>query len=256
MSPLPDKHGRLRVATLNLWGRFAEWPRRRALLEEQLPPLEVDVYFLQEVVCGGGGGDQLAELADSLGYAWTVRVVAENRPHETEDEGVAILSSLPLHTTAVWPLPPSHPPRHRLETSVDRQQQSLRLMTLHAAVSNDDGRDAQIAALADLGAAPLVLGADLNAPPWVVRPRLEGALVDTLDWDEQPTWPVNAEEWAQAWKQKLGERPSRDAEPRRLDYLLCRGVGVAASGTVTLGDATRSASDHRLVWADIDVAGS
>lgn len=122
MPPLPDKRGCLRIATLNLWGRFADWPRRRALLEKQLPALEIDVYLLQEVVCGGGGGgggDQLAELADSLGYGWTARVIAENRPHETEDEGVAVLSRLPLHSTAIWPLPPSHPPRHRLETSLD-----------------------------------------------------------------------------------------------------------------------------------------
>lgn len=251
MSPLPDKRDRLRVATLNLWGRFADWPRRRALLAQQLPALEVDVYLLQEVVSGGGGGDQLAELADMLGYDWTVRVIAESRPHETEDEGVAILSLLPLHTTAVWPLPPSHPTRHRLETSVDWTRRSLRLMTLHAAVSNDAGRDAQIAALAELDAEPLVLGSDLNAPTWVVRPLLEHAFADTLDWGEQPTWPVNADEWARAWKQKIGERPIRDSEPRRLDYLLCRGVEIADSGTVTLGDPTRRASDHRLVWADI-----
>lgn len=248
---MPEKNGRLRVATLNLWGRFADWPQRRAVLAAQLPALEVDVYFLQEVVCGDGRGDQLAELAEILGYDWTVRVIAESRPHETEDEGVAIVSRLPLHSTAVWPLPPSHPPRHRLETSVAWNGRPLRLMTLHAAVSNQDGRDAQIAALAELKADPLLLGSDLNAPPWVVQPRVGGSLHDSLGWDEQPTWPVDADEWAEAWKRKLGEKPSRDAEPRRLDYLLYRGVEIAASGTVELADASRSASDHRLVWADV-----
>jgi len=29
----------LRIATLNIWGRFADWPRRRALLAELLPAL-------------------------------------------------------------------------------------------------------------------------------------------------------------------------------------------------------------------------
>lgn len=251
MPSLPEKNGRLRVATLNLWGRFADWPHRRALLEEQLPPLEVDIYLLQEVVCGNGQGDQLEEFAQLLGYEWTVRVIAETRPHEIEEEGVAIVSRHPLYSTAVWPLPPSHPPRHRLETTVDWDERPLRLMTLHAAVSNRDGRDAQIAALADLKADPLVLGADLNAPPWIVRPRLEGCLADALAWDEKPTWPVNPDEWAQAWKQKLGETPDRDSEPRRLDYLLYRGIEIAAADTVTLGDAARGASDHRLVWADV-----
>lgn len=251
MPPLPEKYDRLRIATLNLWGRFADWPSRRALLETQLPSLDVDIWCLQEVVCGDNRGDQLEEFAELLGYDWTVRVIAESRPHETEDEGVAIVSRLPLHTTAVWPLPPSHPPRHRLETTVDWNQQPVRLMTLHAAVSNRDGRDAQISALADLKADPLLLGADLNAPPWVVRPRLEDSLHDALAWDEQPTWPVDADEWAQAWKQKLGERPDRDSEARRLDYLLYRGLEIGAAGTVTVGDDVRSASDHRLVWADV-----
>ena len=188
------------------------------------------MYFLQEVVCGDGRGDQLAELASLLGYEWSARVVAESRPHEVEDEGVAILSRLPLSATAVWPLPPSHPPRHRLEASVDWNGRPLRVITLHAAVSNRDGRDAQVAALADLKAEPLILGADLNAPTWIVRPLVERALGDSLDWAEQPTWPVDPDEWARAWKRKLGEQPDRDPEPRRLDYLLHRGARSSTRG--------------------------
>lgn len=252
----PEKHEVLRVATLNIWGRFADWPRRRALLREQLPALEIDVYLLQEVVCGGGSGDQLRELAELLGYEWTARVVAENRPHETEDEGIAIVSRLPLQSTAVWPLPPSHPPRHRLEASVDWGGASVRLITLHAAVSARDGRDEQISAVADLTADPLVLGSDLNAPPSVVEPLLGATLADTLGWDESPTWPVDADEFVRAWEQKLGEKPKGDPEPRRLDYLLYRGLEISASGMLMLGDAARSASDHRLVWADVSEAAS
>jgi endonuclease/exonuclease/phosphatase family metal-dependent hydrolase len=248
---LPKKDGHLRIATFNIWGRFADWPSRREILEDQLPPLDVDVYLLQEVVCGDGQGDQLVELAGILEYEWTARVIAESRPHETEDEGVAVISRLPLHSTAVWPLPPSHPPRHRLEASLDWNGQSLRLITLHAAVSNREGRDAQIKALSELKSDRLLLGADLNAPPWVVRPRVGDTLNDALDWDERPTWPVNSTEWAEAWKQKLGEHPDHDAEPRRLDYLLSRGLSITAAGTLPLGDGERSASDHRLVWADV-----
>jgi hypothetical protein len=74
-----------------------------------------------------------------------------------------------------------------------------------------------------------------------VQPRLDGSLDDALSWDRQPTWPVNADEWAQAWKQKLGELPDRDSEPRRLDYLLYRGLEIAEAGMVTLSDDIRSA---------------
>jgi endonuclease/exonuclease/phosphatase family metal-dependent hydrolase len=252
MSPLPNKGGSLRIATLNLWGRFADWPRRRALLGRELPALDVDVYFLQEVVCGDGRGDQLDELSHLLGHAWTSRVIAENRPHETEDEGVAILSRLPLHACAVWPLPPSHPPRHRLEASIEWNDRPVRLMTLHAAMSAHEGRDEQIAALAGLTADPVVLGSDLNAPPAVVQPLLGGSFADTLDWDDRPTWPVDADEFVRAWEEKLGEKPTGEPDARRLDYLLYRGLEIAASGTVGIRDSDgRSASDHRLVWADV-----
>lgn len=209
------------------------------------------MFLLQEVVCGDGRGDMLQELAKLLSLPWSARVIAENRPHETEDEGVAILSRVPLHDTAAWPLPPSHPPRHRLEATVDCDGRPLRLMTLHASVSADEGRDDQIASLANLHADPLVLGSDLNAPPPIVRPLLRGTLGDTLEWDERPTWPVDEDEVVQAWHDKLGEEPARPLDARRLDYLLVRGVDVAASESVALGDAERSASDHHLVWADV-----
>jgi endonuclease/exonuclease/phosphatase family metal-dependent hydrolase len=250
---LPDKGDTLRVATLNLWGRFADWPRRRAILQRELPPLDVDIYLLQEVVCGDGRGDQLLEVSDLLGYGWTTRVIAENRPHEVEDEGVAIVSRVPLQSTAVWPLPPSHPPRHRLEASVEWSGAHVRLMTLHAAVSPDEGRDEQIACLAKLSDEPLLLGSDLNAPPSLVRPLIGDVFADTLDWDEEPTWPVDAEEFVRAWEEKLGEKPDGTVEPRRLDYLLTRGLEAERSGALALTDGGRSASDHCLVWADVRV---
>lgn len=248
---VPSKQaGSLRVATLNVWGRFADWPARRALLAEALPPLDVDVYFLQEVVCGDGRGDELRELAELLAFGWSARVIAESRPHEVEDEGVAILSRLPLRDVAVWPLPPSHPPRHRLEATVDVRDTPVRLMTLHAAVSPDDDRDLQIGGLAALTSTPLVVGSDLNAPPSVVRPLLGASFGDTLGWDVSPTWPVDEEEFVRAWREKLGKSPG-DVAPRRLDYLLVRGLTVVRSASLVLGGGRRHASDHRLVWADV-----
>jgi endonuclease/exonuclease/phosphatase family metal-dependent hydrolase len=245
------KAGTVRVATLNLWGRFADWPRRRELLRSELPRLEIDVYLLQEVVCGNGRGDQLREFVDMLGLDWTARVIAERRPHEAEEEGVAIASRLPLRDVAVWPLPPSHPPRHLLDATIDPNGEPVRLLTLHAAVSPTEERDRQIAELSRLRGDRILIGSDLNAPPDVVEAILGPRLRDTLDWDETPTWPVDEQEFVQAWKEKLGEEPGGDVEPRRLDYLLVRGLSVSGSAAVALADESGSASDHRLVWADV-----
>jgi endonuclease/exonuclease/phosphatase family metal-dependent hydrolase len=78
---------------------------------------------------------------------------------------------------------------------------------------------------------------------------------DTLGWDAAPTWPVDEAEFVHAWQEKVGEPPAGDVEPRRLDYLLVRGLRVMRSGTLALGGRERSGSDHKLVWADISPAG-
>ena len=90
-----------------------------------------------------------------------------------------------------------------------------------------------------------MIGADLNAPPAVVRRLLGDTFADTLDWDEERTWPVDEAAFARAWEAKLGEPPSGNLEPRRIDYVLARGLRVHDSGTAVV------ASDHKLVWADV-----
>jgi len=45
--------------------------------------------------------------------------------------------------------------------------------------------------------------------------------------------------------------PVGEPEPRRLEYLLVRGLRVKRSGRLSLGERGHSASDHQLVWADI-----
>jgi endonuclease/exonuclease/phosphatase family metal-dependent hydrolase len=123
--------------------------------------------------------------------------------------------------------------------------------TFHAAVSAEDGRDAQIASVDALTENALLLGADLNADPSQVRRLVKGDLVDTLDWDDSPTWPVDADAFIHGWEEKLGEKPRDKPQPRRLDYLLARGLEASASGIVTLARDGHGASDHRLVWADL-----
>ncbi|MGH2972022.1 MAG: endonuclease/exonuclease/phosphatase family protein [Gaiellaceae bacterium] len=85
---LPAKQGALRVATLNLWGWFADWPQRRRLLSEQLPSLEIDVYLLQEVVCGHERGDQLSARPRTrahLAHALRTRTRASaSNPHRLD----------------------------------------------------------------------------------------------------------------------------------------------------------------------------
>lgn len=60
-----------RVITYSVWRQQAEWPRRLAIIVEEMRRLEPDLVCLQEVLQYGDGGGQAEVIADSLGYeAW------------------------------------------------------------------------------------------------------------------------------------------------------------------------------------------
>ena len=96
----------------------------------------------------------------------------------------------------------------------------MRIATLHAAVAPPLERDAQIAALADIETEPLLVSADLSAPPATVRPL-------------------------------LGTAPAGVIEARHLDYLLVRGLRVRRSARIALGTSSAGVSDHFIVWPEL-----
>jgi hypothetical protein len=58
------------VVTLNLWHDRSDWPRRQALIVDELRRLQPDVILLQEVLQDEGLPNQAGTLAERLGYAW------------------------------------------------------------------------------------------------------------------------------------------------------------------------------------------
>ena len=111
----------LTVGTLNLWGRWADWPGRLAALEAAWPEPGPDVLLLQEVRCDGLG-DQADEVADALGYPERVSVEG----HRTDDgrEGIAIVSRVPLLDAHDELLPTSEPARRILARAASRSTAS------------------------------------------------------------------------------------------------------------------------------------
>ena len=55
--------GRLRVATLNIWGRHGDWARRRDVLRSGFQALQPDLVALQETVVA----DDYDQVVDLLG---------------------------------------------------------------------------------------------------------------------------------------------------------------------------------------------
>jgi endonuclease/exonuclease/phosphatase family metal-dependent hydrolase len=127
------------------------------------------------------------------------------------------------------------------------------LVAAHTSVEPPEALDAQLRALCRLDGQRLVLAGDLNAEPDVVRPLYEAqGFDDALGFADVPTWPVDVQAFREAWTAAVGREPYFPVRPRRLDYVLTRGLKVASAGVSVCGDAAHGyASDHAVVWADL-----
>ena len=242
------------MATLNLWGRFGSWPRRLAALEASWPRVDPDVLLVQEAWVTPRV-DQVRQAAERLGYPFEARGLATPDSRGGPDvETVAILSRLPLHDATVTVLPASDPPRSRVAATLVHPLGQLTVACGHTVFTPPELCHDQIRALCDVAATPLVLGGDLNARPDVaLSVAAAHGLADTLDGATTPTWPVDAEAFRRGWRAQVGADPTFSLAPRRLDYVLTRGLTAVAAGVDPLFDPRSGvpASDHALVWADV-----
>ncbi|MCA9677625.1 MAG: endonuclease/exonuclease/phosphatase family protein [Myxococcales bacterium] len=94
---------RLKLATLNTWGRTGPWPARRAAIRAELARLAPDVVGLQEVWDGDGGNLADELLADD--GTWHVQYARAYELSPGVFCGNAIASRHPIVDRAAWPLP-------------------------------------------------------------------------------------------------------------------------------------------------------
>jgi len=234
------------VGTLNIWGRWADWPRRLEVLRTTFPQPGPDVLMLQEVR-HDAIGDQAQEVADALGYPDCLTVEG----HRADDggEGLAILSRIALDGAHAEDLPVSDPRRRIIVTRAPTTGGDVTLICAHAVAVPEPERRAQVEALLARRDSPLVMGADLNDVPGAVADALaEAGLRDPLAGDPTPTWPTCEATFGAAWRSQLRRAPHFSLEPRRLDYLITRGVDVLHTEVDRLADGPDHASDHALVW--------
>jgi endonuclease/exonuclease/phosphatase family metal-dependent hydrolase len=96
---------RLRLLTLNTWGRTGPWDRRKALIADNIRELDPHVVGLQEI-WDDAAGNSAREIADAIGGEWHVHSSPafefEEGKHENRN---AVLSRFPLLDTDAWMLP-------------------------------------------------------------------------------------------------------------------------------------------------------
>jgi endonuclease/exonuclease/phosphatase family metal-dependent hydrolase len=263
----------LRCLTLNLWGAEPPLEQRMALIVEGLRGLAPDVVTLQEVrEVPGQLPNQAERLAKAVGFA---HVFAPATPFGGGQEGLAILSRLPIVEHEALELPHAEPRERRilLSARVQNGQGSVWVHTTHLNYRLTHGlqREDQVSAIeASLAgrtsSSPQILMGDFNARPESDEIRFLRGLV-TLGGRRtyfQDAWErMNPGDPGLTWA-RTNPYTAKLAflEPdRRLDYIFVTHMRGDGRGTVHScamvfdqpGAGSVYASDHFGLLAEIQV---
>lgn len=229
---------KLRVLTLNLWGRNGGWAQRRAVLLEGLRRLQPDLIAFQETITDGdydqvvdllGDGynvvhQQSGLLGDgnhgaSIASRWPVRIAREVDLHLTPRTNDYPCTALIAEVLAPPPFGPlllvDHGPSYSSDAEYERELQAVA-----AACAIEEvlaGRDMHV-----------IVGGDFNAVPdaasirfWTGRQSLDGTSVCYRD-----CWAAAAaghHGYTLSPRNPLRAEAGTPMEPgRRIDYLFVR----------------------------------
>ncbi|MGH8081226.1 MAG: endonuclease/exonuclease/phosphatase family protein [Lysobacter sp.] len=158
------------VLTLNLWHDKGDWPKRRAMIVEEIQRLRPDLIALQEVLQHPGLRNQAEDLAQATGYR--VRFVSVDPPEAQRRYGNAVLYRDPAATTDMRKLDPLDDYRTaaHLHTSPAAIGDGVDFYATHLHNEREGGdvRRRQIASLLDFidtrePAASVIVAGDFNS---------------------------------------------------------------------------------------------
>ena len=234
--------GHFRVATLNLWQRYGDWPARREILADAFRKLKPDVVGFAESI-KTEDYDQTTDLLGSdshvlhsrirtpegmgisIASRWPVRLVQEVdlnvSPRTLGFPGATLISEIAAPKPIGSFLFANHFPNFQLDLEYERELQSIvaaRILEERAAEGN-----LQVVMVGDLGADP----SSASVRFWCGRQSLGSMSVcyrdaweSTHDQDPGPTFtPEHPLVRDQIVK---GTRPFRDWPFRRIDYIFLR----------------------------------
>jgi endonuclease/exonuclease/phosphatase family metal-dependent hydrolase len=234
-----EEKGRVRVATLNLWGQNGAWEERRSALVEGLSGLQPDLIAFQEAIVGDGY-DQVEDVLGpgyhvvhqnvglvgdgnhgaSIASRWPLGEVSEADLHLTPRTG-----DYPCGTLIAEVLAPDslgtflfvcHGPSHQLSYEYERELQAVAAARM-------------VEELAErVGAHHVVVGGDFNADRdansvafWRGERSLEGMSVCYWDAWERAR-PGEAGHTFTPRNPLVSENKPAPGRDRRMDYLLVR----------------------------------
>lgn len=253
----------LRVVTANLQGMRPDsnWQVRQFFIHQGLAALAPDVVCLQEVceTLGGGGADNQARalataLETALGGEWHWSFVPTHIAWEQFQEGIGLVTRLPVLETGALSLTTGTFPRKVLWNSLHTESGVLHAFSTHldhlsSAVRLVQATQARDFVLQKLASQPggAVLGGDFNSTPESAAIRL---------FTQAGPDSVFSDAWASLHPGQPGWTMPSDAPSQRIDYLFTRGFQTfwqADSCALALGtpyDGSHYPSDHLAVRGD------
>jgi endonuclease/exonuclease/phosphatase family metal-dependent hydrolase len=231
----------IRVVTLNLRCRTDEWDRRFGLVLDALEAIDPHVIGFQEDCAPAGGRPQSHEIRQELasrldrGYE-LLRLVTHQAEHPegTFDEGIAMLTALPIDQHYSVDLPYENFPRKATVMDVRLGGGTLlRLINTHLdfGAENDDVRaEAATRLVQEIDEHPVILTGDFNATP-------DSAAYQTLE-------DAFDDAWTTANPGDEGLTMPSDGPTRRIDYVFTTGLTVESSELVDQTDGELHLSDH------------
>ena len=258
-----------RIATLNLWQQYGDWPVRRAVLAEGFAEMRPDVVALQESI-KTPDSDQAEEIlgseftlvhsktrsSDGMGISiasrWAIQELQELDLNVSARTAGFPCTALVAKIDAPQPIGPfifaNHFPTFQLNLEYERELQAVAVA--RALEERVAGRDDQVIVAGDMDADPRAASIRF----WTGRQSLGGISVCYRDaWesvnasDLGPTFtPENPLVREQVIK---GMRPFRDWPFRRIDYVFVR-LGAHGGRALDVVSCRRS-FEHPVngIWA-------
>lgn len=270
---------RLKLLTLNTWGRTAPWPSRRTLIAEGIRTLDPHVVALNEV-WNDHEGNVADEIARAIGGVWHIHHAAAYRLGPARTCGNAVMSRFPIVSVAAWPLtvPTGDQDRNLVHAMVATPWGSLPVFVTHLSWMFHQGaaRLLQLRQVLDRIQAyapiqkgdqpgellPPVLMGDLNSEPDSDEIRLlRGLAADPRGCYLADCFAIRGTGSGHTWHRNNAYAAREHYPDRRIDYIFVRGPdrwyrGEPLAARVVL-DGDRDgvfASDHYGVYAEVRAA--
>lgn len=236
---------KLKLASINIWGSFANPTKRIQHAIEFINHKNLDVVCFQELTREKGLETKYIQEKTGLAHCFLMQSPNDSGIYE----GCAILSRLPLQSTAAFRLPDSHPARFLLETRLEKTDFQIFATHLSYQTKENLPQIKEMLQLAQSSSRAVLVG-DFNLD---LKPMIKtfGDYGFQLNSSLENTWPVDKQMFKKAWEEKLQQPLHFEPQAQTLDGIFSKGVKATTQTFLPHSNGCLF-SDHKVIIADIE----